>query len=144
MLAAIRIAIGLIFLVSGFEKAVAPYQNFLYIIQAYQALPAWQEVWVARLFPWFELLLGLFLTLGLWVPRALLYALMTFAIFIIVVGQALLRGLPLDQCGCFGELLHVPPQAIIVFDSALLLLTLFLLRYPQRAQLWSLDRHLEK
>ena len=57
----IRIIIGSIFLVSGLEKLLSPYQNFLYAIQAYQFLPSWAEVLSAQIFPWIELLAGVFL-----------------------------------------------------------------------------------
>ena len=137
----IRIFVGLVFLVSGVEKLLGPYQNFLYVVQAYQILPRWAEVMTARVFPWVELFIGLFAVLGLWGQWALKGAVGICAIFIIVVGQALLRGLPIDQCGCFGELVHVPPRVIIVFDSMLLLLAFMLLRYPSKMDRWSLDKY---
>jgi uncharacterized membrane protein YphA (DoxX/SURF4 family) len=140
MFAAIRILIGLVFLISGIEKTLSPYQNFLYVIQAYDLLPAWGEEWTARLFPWIELFVGLFLVFGLWTRTALKAALVMFAVFITVVGQALLRGIPLDQCGCFGQLVHVSPHWIIVLDSVLLLCTAFLLRHPKTIR-FSLDQY---
>ncbi len=144
MFPVLRLLIGLVFLVSGAEKIMGHYQNFLYIIQAYEVLPGWAEELTARFFPWIELFTGIFLVLGLWVPWALRSALLMFAGFIVIVGQALLRGLPLEQCGCFGELIHVPPQVIIVCDSAALLFTAFLLRHPLKARAVSLDRYFEK
>ena len=136
----LRLLIGAVFLVSGLEKALSPYQNFLYAVQDYQVLPGWGEVAVARFFPWLELFVGVFVVLGLWTRLALKAALVMFGVFISVVGQALLRKLPLDQCGCFGQMIHVHPRTIIVFDSAMLLLTHFLLKYPAKTEKWSLDR----
>lgn len=144
MFAVIRILIGLVLLASGLEKVTSPYQNFQYAIEAYHLLPGWGEEWTARIFPWLELFAGLFAVLGLWTQAALKAVLLFFAVFILVVGQALLRGLPLDQCGCFGQALHVPPQVIIVFDSACLLLTALLLRNPRKSQQLSLDKYFEK
>ncbi len=140
MFALLRIAIGLILLISGLEKLISPYQNFLYAIQAYAALPGWAENLTARVMPWLEFLIGLFLTLGLWSNGALKGALMLFAVFIVVVGQALLRGLPIDQCGCFGASIHIPPKVIIVIDSAVLLLTALLLRNLKKTRAFSLDQ----
>lgn len=136
----LRILIGLVFVVSGLEKLISPYQNFLYVIQAYQVLPGWAEELTARLFPWAEFLAGLFALLGLWTAPALLAVMVMTAGFITIVGQALLRGLPIDQCGCFGELVHVPPQSIIVFDSLMLLLIVALLRYLPQTTRVSLDQ----
>lgn len=144
MLAGIRIIIGLFLLVSGIEKLISPYQNFLYAIEAYEVLPAWGEVLTARVMPWLELMVGLFVCLGLWTDWALKGALVVFASFVIVVTQALLRGLPIDQCGCFGAAIHIPPKVIVVIDSAVLLLTVLLLRKAALTKKFSLDQSFEQ
>ena len=95
----LRTFIGSIFLVSSLGKLLSPYQNFLYVVQAYQFLPSWGEVVVAQVFPWIELIVGVFVLLGLWTPWALRGALVLFAVFVVVVGQALIRNLPLESCG---------------------------------------------
>ncbi|MEI7998294.1 MAG: MauE/DoxX family redox-associated membrane protein [Candidatus Omnitrophota bacterium] len=137
----LRIFIGLVFIVSGFEKVISPYQNFLYVIQAYQLFPSWMETWVAMIFPWVELMIGIFTFLGLWLDLSLKGALLFFGCFVVIVGQALLRHLPLDQCGCFGEAIHIPPQTILVFDSFMLLSVFWLMRHFSKAKILSLDRH---
>ncbi len=139
MLAGLRILIGLVLLASGIEKTLGPYQNFLYVIQAYQMLPGSLENMVAIVLPWVELIVGLFMVLGLWVPLALNATLIVFTMFIVVVGQALLRGLPIDQCGCFGQDIHIAPRVIIVFDSVTLLLTYVLTRNISKTSRFSLD-----
>jgi uncharacterized membrane protein YphA (DoxX/SURF4 family) len=140
----LRILIGGIFVFSGLGKLLSPYQNFLYVVQAYQLLPSSGEYWVAQIFPWIEFLVGTFLLLGLWIPWALRGALLLFGTFVVVVGQALLRGLPLENCGCFGELIHLKPQIVIVLDSAGLLLTAVLLRHLPKLKKFSLDAHFDK
>src|SRR4051812_43532449 len=106
----LRIFIGMILLGSGVEKLLSPYQNFLYVIQSYQMLPSQLEFLAAVGVPWIELVAGLFMLLGLWLNLALLGAVGLFSSFIIIVGQALIRHLPIDHCGCFGEALHIAPQ----------------------------------
>jgi uncharacterized membrane protein YphA (DoxX/SURF4 family) len=140
----LRIAIGSIFLVSGLGKLLAPYQNFLYVIQAYHFLPSGLEVWAAQIFPWIELITGVFIFLGLWLPWALRGALVLFGFFVVVVGQALIRMLPLESCGCFGEWIHLKPQTVIVLDSASILLVLLLLQNCIHAQKFSLDSHFDR
>ncbi len=135
----LRIAIGCIFILSGLGKLLSPYQNFLYVIQAYQLLPSWAEVLTAQVFPWIELIVGVFVLLGLWTPWALRGALLCFGIFVVVVGQALIRALPLESCGCFGELVHLKPQTVIVMDSVSLVLTYLLLKGLTRTRKFSLD-----
>ena len=122
----LRIVIGSVFLVSGLGKLLSPYQNFLYVLQAYQVLPSWAEVLVAQVFPWIELFVGAFVLLGLWTPWALRGALVLFGFFVVLLGQALLRGLPLESCGCFGEWVHLKPQTTMIMDSVSLVLTVML------------------
>lgn len=140
MIVILRIFIGLIFLTSGFEKLISPYQNFLYVIQAYELFPSGMEKAAAFIVPWIELLVGLFLILGLWLEWSLKAALLVFACFIVIVGQALIRQLPLEACGCFGEWIHISPKNIIVFDSLMLLVTFYLLRHPSQVKRFSLDQ----
>ena len=135
----LRIIIGSIFLVSGLGKLLAPYQNFLYAIEAYQILPSFAEVLAAQIFPWIEFFVGVFVFLGLWTPWALRGALILFGLFVVMLASVLIRGLPLENCGCFGEWIHLKPQTIIVMDSASLLLTYLLLRNISLAQKFSLD-----
>jgi len=140
----LRIIIGSIFLVSSLGKILSPYQNFLYVVQAYQLLPSAGEVLAAQIFPWIELIIGTFVLLGLWTPWALRGALVLFGIFVVVVGQALIRGLPLENCGCFGEWIHLKPQTVIIMDSLSLLLTYLLLRKLSHTKKFGLDSYFDQ
>ncbi|MDE2008595.1 MAG: DoxX family membrane protein [Candidatus Omnitrophica bacterium] len=140
----LRVFIGGIFIVSGLSKILGPYQNFLYVIQAYQLLPSGLEVLTAQIFPWMEFMVGSFVVLGLWTRWSLAGAGVLFGILVGVVGQALLRGLPLESCGCFGAWIHVKPQTVIVMDSFSLLLTLVLLRRLPQAEKFSADSYFDK
>jgi len=136
----IRILIGGLFIVSGFEKLIGPYQNFLYVVQSYEFLnPAMNEL-TARLLPWIELFLGVFIVLGLWLHWMLRALFFLIVLFILVVGQALIRDLPITECGCFGDLVSFPPYVVILFDSVLLVLTGLLIKRKESVELFSLDR----
>ncbi len=140
----LRVLLAGLFIVSGIEKLIGPYQNFLFVVQSYDLLPIWTEEIVARVFPWIEFFLGIFVLLGLWLPGALRGLLVLVTIFLIVVGQAMIRRLPIDECGCFGELISIPLPGVIAFDSFLFLLTFVLLRrFSQTAQ-FSLDQFFAK
>ena len=141
MAAFLRVFIGLIFLVSGFEKVISPWQNFLYVIQAYQLFPVWLESVAAITVPWAELMAGIFMVLGLWLEISLKASILLFASFVVIVGQALLRHLPIDQCGSFGASIHILPRHIIVFDSFMLLIAFWLLRHPSQVKRLSLDKY---
>lgn len=139
-----RILIGCLFIVSGFEKLIGPYQNFLYVVQSYEFLPTLLEEIVARTLPWIELFLGVFLVVGLWLQWALRSIGVLIFLFILIVSQALLRKLPIDECGCFGGLISLPLYAVLIFDSTLFLLTGVLLKQEKRINIFSLDQYFRK
>ena len=140
----IRILVGLVFVISGAEKLIGPYQNFLYVVQGYELLPSAFEEIVARVFPWIELLLGVFVCLGLWLRPALRGVIMMIITFLIVVSQALIRQLPISDCGCFGELAAFPLPVVAGIDSVLLALTVTLLIKYKKAIQFSLDQCFDK
>lgn len=141
MSAIIRILTGLLLCVSGAEKLIWPYQNFLYVVQGYQSIPPGFDMIVARVFPWIEFLTGLLLVLGLWVPQMLKVTMLLFSCFILLIAQALLRKIPLEDCGCFGQLLTMKPQHTLVMDSLILLGIAWALGHPKDAGRLSLDRY---
>ena len=111
------------------------------MIQGYEMFPSYLEQFSAHIVPWLEFLLGVFLVLGLWLRLTLKAQCLLTASFIVAVGQALLRHLPLEDCGCFGEAFHFPLKTIILLDSALLaVIILLFLRLPKTAR-FSLDRY---
>lgn len=139
----LRVLIGLLLAVSGSEKLINPIQNFQYVVEGYQLFPGIMESIVARTVPWVELFLGLFCVLGLWLAGTLRATALLFIGFIGVVGQALIRKVPLSECGCFGELISFPPQVILVFDTALLVIILVLIKNISRVSKFSLDEHFD-
>jgi|CXWL01.1.fsa_nt_gi uncharacterized membrane protein YphA (DoxX/SURF4 family) len=140
----LRILIGLLFVVSGGEKLIWPYQNFLYVLQSYEILPFGVDVFVAHVFPWIEFTTGLFLILGLWSHQMIKIALCMFAIFILVIAQALSRHLPIDECGCFGQLISLKPQHTLVMDSVFFLMLFWALRHIKQVERFSLDGYFRK
>ena len=139
----LRIIIGSIFIASGLGKLLSPYQNFLYVIQAYQLLPSNLEFLVAQIFPWIEFLTGLFVFLGLWTALSIRAASVLFGIFVVVVGQALIRNLPLENCGCFGEWIHLKPKTVIILDSISLWVTWAMLARFSAVKKFSLDSYFD-
>lgn len=135
-------AIGSIFVVSGFEKLIGPYQNFLYVIQNYSFLPLFLAEIVARLLPWVEFFLGIFLVSGLWLKWTLRAVMALLLMFMAVVVQALIRNLPIEECGCFGALISLPLPILQAFDMTIFVLTWFLSFRGKDAERCSLDRYL--
>lgn len=141
-----RLLIGILFIYSGATKTIEPYQNFQYIVEHYQlfdfvsAYSYELDTLVARVIPWLELFLGIFILLGLWLENALKTLGGLVVGFIIVISQALIRGLPIDDCGCFGESFSMPPQGMLIFDCCLLGLVILLLWKKEKTIVFSLDR----
>lgn len=137
----LRIIIGTVFFLSGVEKLSSPYQNFLYIIEHYDVIPQPLDKWTAMLLPWGELILGSFTILGLWTKAALRANMVLFGLFVGIIGQALLRKLPLGECGCFGEWISIPPSRMIILDMIFFSISYLLLRNINRTERWSLDSY---
>jgi hypothetical protein len=115
----LRVLLGAVFLVSGAEKLMSPYQNFSAVIEKYGILHGDSAVFLSQGLPWVELLAGVFFVLGLW-ERASLWTLWVLNTGLIgMVSQALLRKLPVDECGCFGEVVSLSLPQILVLDIVL-------------------------
>lgn len=139
-----RMLIGIMFIVSGFEKLISPYQNFLYVIEGYDLFPSFLEMMAAHAMPWVEFFLGIFLFLGLWLKWVLRAVLAVMLMFIVIVAQAIIRNLPIGECGCFGDFISLPLSVILLFDAAVFLVTGLLIEKEEKASLLSLDRYFSK
>ena len=116
LLLSLRAALGAVFVVSGFQKLTTPYQNFSAVIEKFEILPSAAAAVLAQTLPWAEFVSGVFLVAGFWEPVALAVLWAMNTLFIGVLLSALLRKLPIDSCGCFGEALTLPLPKILSVD----------------------------
>ena len=94
-----RLLLGGLFLAAGLSKLGAPLQT-LASIYAYQiVVPDWLASTIATTLPWMEILVGLAVLAGLWLPVALGWTASMLVSFTVLTAQAWWRGLPID-CGC--------------------------------------------
>jgi uncharacterized membrane protein YphA (DoxX/SURF4 family) len=109
----LRWPLGLIFVVAaaglpgtslGTGKLAHP-SGFVKSIHTYKMVPQRLVFPMAMYLPWFELIVGLALLLGLWRREALWMALALCAVFLAANLTAMARGLEVD-CGCFGSGYH--------------------------------------
>jgi len=133
--------VGCLFVFSGLEKLLGPYQNFLFVVETYDVVNTPLEMFTARVLPWVELLFGAFVLCGLWLRVSLTVVMCMSVTFMIVVGQAILRKLPITDCGCFGESFSPPLEFIILFDAGLFILALILLKKINLTSRFSLDQY---
>lgn len=96
----LRIFLGAVFLYASYEKILRP-DAFALAVYNYRILPDAAVNLVALGMPWFELLLGLCLVFGLWLPGATVAgtALLMFFFGALVFNQ--IRGIDI-HCGCFS------------------------------------------
>lgn len=133
LLLVLRILIGVLFVLSGIEKLTRNYENFILVVQSYKVLNDHGAVYVARVLPWLELILGAFLILGFRVRATLVALWVLISAFIAVVGSALFRKLPIDDCGCFGGAVSFPLKGILIFDTALWTLILLMIVFYKKS-----------
>ena len=96
-----RLVLGGVFLVAGITKALDP-GGLAASIRSYElALPEWFVSLSAFGLPYLEILIGLYLIVGLFTKLSAWSTNAMMAVFILALFQGALRGLEID-CGCFG------------------------------------------
>ena len=96
---ALRLILGGIFLSAGLSKVGAPLKT-LANIYAYQVvIPDWAANTAAHALPWMEILLGLAMIAGVWLPVTTGWIATMLLAFTALTVQAWWRELPID-CGC--------------------------------------------
>lgn len=118
-----RLLISVLFIYSGLSKLIQPIEYFQVAIGLYELFPDPILILVSHIVPWIELLYGVYLFLG-YREKLATAALMTLAfMFQLVIGQALLRHIPLDECGCFGGgFIHLSLYQSFLLDTSIILL----------------------
>ena len=97
-----RLALGGVFIYAGLVKALAPAEEFGYAIESYRLFTPRLALVIAYTAPWIELYAGLLLAAGVFTRWSGLFTGAMLVFFELLLAQALLRGLPVTSCGCFG------------------------------------------
>lgn len=95
-----RFFLGAVFLYASYDKILHP-QAFAQAVYNYQVLPDGLINLTALVLPWLELLIGICLISGLWLPGATVISICILAIFVGALVFNLIRGLDI-HCGCFS------------------------------------------
>lgn len=98
-----RIVAGGALLLAGILKAGGNPAAFALSIEAFRLLPGFLIGPLAFYLPWFEIIVGAALLLGVWGRQAAFWSLALYAGFTVGLLSVLLRGMDVD-CGCFGGL----------------------------------------
>jgi hypothetical protein len=118
--------IGLLFLLAGGLKAIDP-AGFAVDIQNYRILPWTWDVLAALYLPWVEIVCGAALLFRAAYRGALFITATLLGVFIIAYGSTLPRGLDIG-CGCFGHGIHRGYWPVVIGDTVLFAIVLWLLK----------------
>ena len=129
-----RLVLGGVFLYAGVSKVFDP-GGLAASIRSYGlGLPEWFVTLSAYALPPFEVLLGLYLLVGLFTRTSAWVTNGMMILFIVALAQGALRGLQID-CGCFGSASSDEASSLwvdILRDLGLLTLGLQLALSPSR------------
>jgi uncharacterized membrane protein YphA (DoxX/SURF4 family) len=136
---AVRLGAAAVWIFAGAAK-IPQIQSFRVLVQRYGILPDALSGPFSYILPFFELAIGLYLAMGLFVRGTALVGTVLFAVFLAAQASAWIRGISLD-CGCFGAIAEeaVGPLTILR-DFGLGIPTFLMLLFPARAL--SLDQRL--
>jgi uncharacterized membrane protein YphA (DoxX/SURF4 family) len=118
-----RVLVGGVFVFSGFSKLLVPHTEVVALVQQYQVLPGWLVAITATCLPWIEVGSGTALLIGFCTtPATLLITiqLLNFSALMVIV---LAASIPIEDCGCFGNLgLHETLWQVLIRDLSMLAL----------------------
>jgi len=97
---AMRLLLGGVFIYASYDKILNP-EAFAEAVYNYQILPHGLVNLTALMLPWLELLLGLFLIAGIWLPGVTIISTVLLGLFIGALMFNQVRGLDI-HCGCFS------------------------------------------
>lgn len=125
-----RLVLGAVFIYASIDKILYP-QAFAKAVYNYQILPDFLINLTAIILPWLELILGLFLIIGLFHEGSVWIVTLLLVMFFGSMTFNLARGLDI-HCGCFStgtDGTNNAPMAWYVFRDGLFLLPAFYLFY---------------
>jgi uncharacterized membrane protein YphA (DoxX/SURF4 family) len=118
-----RLALAAVFLWAAYTKLRDPWMVFAMEIDAMHIVPGTAVEYVARTMPWFELVLGVLLAIGLQMRSVATAATALLVCFFSVLLFLYFKGFQGD-CGCFGPGEQLGPKTL-ARDGALVALSLW-------------------
>lgn len=95
-----RLILGVIFIYASYDKILHP-KAFAEVVYNYQILPDALINVTAIFLPWLEMLMGVFLIVGFWMPGSVMWCNILLVVYIGALCFNLARGLDVN-CGCFS------------------------------------------
>jgi uncharacterized membrane protein YphA (DoxX/SURF4 family) len=139
---ALRLFLGATFIVSAVSKL--PMQTrFIDVVKDYHMLPDPLAAAYGAALPWLELLIGVYLLLGILLRPSALAALLISATFMVANIGAIIKGM--EHCGtCFGESFPLAAPAALALDLIMIAAAVMLLVFGHKKQKLGIDDYFEK
>lgn len=139
-----RLLLGLVFVYASYDKILHP-QAFALGVYNYQLLPDAAVNMTALILPWLELLLGLCLLFGVFLPGATVTGTALLVVFLGALVLNQLRGLDI-HCGCFSTEMKEGPAGVgtILRDLGFLAGSVYLTIYVLLGKRWNVKLHRSK
>lgn len=135
----LRLFLGVTFIVSAVTK-LPMRTDFIDMVKGYNMLPDSLASAYGTVLPWLELLIGVFLVLGILVRFSALGTFLISATFMAANIGAIVQGK--EQCGtCFGESFPLAAPAALALDCFMLAAAAVLLVYGYIKQKLSVDEY---
>lgn len=126
---ALRVIVGGFFVLSGFMKLTIPPEEVEAIIRAYKILPFGYTYPVALVLPWIEIIPGILLVGGIFPFYMASVITVMLGSFVLLLITTIIRGIPIEDCGCLGGWIKETPPIALVRDIILLLMSIPILRF---------------
>ncbi len=135
----LRLVLGAVFLSSGVQKFLNM-EAFVQAAQGYHVLTPALTYFYSQVLPWAEILVGVYLLIGLFVRFAAVLTGLQLLSFLVAIGMVLARGETPD-CGCYiGGVSEPVGPALVIRDVLFLLAAAYLVWKPRTP--FSLDQWL--
>jgi uncharacterized membrane protein YphA (DoxX/SURF4 family) len=130
--------VGALFVLAGFSKLVLPHAEVVASVQQYPVIPSALVPLIATVLPWLEVVSGTALLIGFYTTPATLLVAAQLLSFILLMLVIILRGVAIEDCGCFGNLgWHETPLQVLIRD--LIMLVMLWPVVQRQRDVWSVD-----
>ena len=138
----LRLILGIMFIVSAQSK-LPHHSEFVIIVKDYELLPAWLASAYGNALPWIELLVGVYLVMGILTRLSAIICFLNGISFMVANITAIIRDH--ESCGsCFGDLVILPVYQAIIIDVLVLIASAILIFLPLKNHIFSLDSLFKK